>query len=224
VISVIIPTLNAEHYLVRTLGGLVPGVVEGLIKEVVIVDGGSEDATLEIAESTGCNIVHSDASRGLQLWQGCIEAKGDWLLILHADSLLGDGWMDQLRFHMREYPLRAGYFRLSFDDTSWLATFWADMVAFRARFLGMPSGDHGLFLSRALYDVGGGYKDQAAFEDLALVLALGRARLRPMAVSLVTNAERFAEKNWLLNQLVKSFSFLFYLLGFPMKPPAKRAG
>lgn len=221
-ISVIIPTLNAEDYLVRTLSALVPGVVEGMIKEVIIVDGGSEDSTLEIAESTGCHIIHSDATRGLQLWQGCKEAKGDWYLILHADSQLGEGWMDQLRFHMKSYNLRAGYFRLCFDDTSWFATFWADMVAFRSRFLGMPSGDHGLFLSKALYDTVGGYKDQVAFEDLALALALGRTRLRPMAVSLMTNADRFREKNWFLNQFVKSFRFLLYLLGFPPKP-VKRA-
>ncbi|MBW8733828.1 MAG: glycosyltransferase, partial [Asticcacaulis sp.] len=58
-ISVVIPTLDAEDHLVRTLTALMPGVVEGLIKEVVIVDGGSTDATLEIAESTGCRIVHA---------------------------------------------------------------------------------------------------------------------------------------------------------------------
>ncbi|OYW74565.1 MAG: glycosyl transferase family 2, partial [Asticcacaulis sp. 32-58-5] len=92
-ISVVIPTLNAEDSLVRTLSALVPGVVEGLIKDVIIVDGGSSDATLEIAESTGCRVVHTDASRGLQLWQGCREARGDWLLILHEDSQLGEGWM-----------------------------------------------------------------------------------------------------------------------------------
>ena len=76
-ISVVMPTLNAEDTLARTLSALVPGVVEGLIKEVIVVDGGSQDATLEIADSTGCVIVHGDAERGLQLWQGCRAARGD---------------------------------------------------------------------------------------------------------------------------------------------------
>ena len=221
-ISVIIPTRNAEDYLVSTLSALVPGVVDGLIKEVIIVDAGSKDSTLEIAESTGCTIIRGDKNRGLQLWQGCQHARGDWFLILHADSKLGEGWIDQLRFHMKEYALRAGYFRLKFDDASWFATFWAEVVAFRSRWLGMPSGDHGLFLSRALYESVGGYRDQFAFEDLALVMALGRTRLRPISVSLMTNADRFRDKNWLLNQITKSMTFIGYLLGFPPKPPVAR--
>lgn len=221
-ISVVIPTLNAEATLVRTLGALVPAVVEGLIKEVIIVDGGSEDATLEIAESTGCTVLHADAGRGLQLWQGCKAAKGDWLMILHADSLLGDGWMDHVRDHMKHFPLRAGYFRLAFDDPSWFASFWAEVVAFNSRWLAIPSGDHGLFLSRALYDAVGGYKDQVAFEDLSIDLALGRARLRPIPVSLTTNGERFRKGSWYLSLFGKAGGFVLYLLGFPPKPPVKK--
>ncbi|WKL56828.1 glycosyltransferase [Asticcacaulis sp. ZE23SCel15] len=220
-ISVVIPTLNAEDSLVRTLSALVPGVVEGLIKDVIIVDGGSEDATLEIAESTGCRILHADASRGLQLWQGCREARGDWLLILHADSQLGEGWMDQIHLHMRQYPQRAGYFRLTFDDPSWLAAFWAEALAFRARWFGAPSGDHGLFMSRALYDAVGGYKDQAAYEALSMDLALGRARLRPIPTPLITSGERFKRKGWAFSQIGKGWSFIAYLMGFPPKPPKR---
>ncbi|ESQ84475.1 glycosyl transferase family 2 [Asticcacaulis sp. AC466] len=221
-ISVVMPTLNDEDHLARTLSALVPGVVEGLIKEVVIVDGGSEDATLEIADSTGCHIIKTDHERGLQLWQGCRAARGDWLLILHADSHLGDGWMDQVQAHIKNYPLQAGYFHLRFDDPSWLVGFWAEMLAVRARWLAMPSGDHGLLLSRALYDSAGGYKDQAAFEDVALSMALGRARLRPMAASLTTSADRFHARGWSLRVMGKAFRFIAYLLGVPPKPPTKK--
>ena len=213
------PTLNAEDHLARTLSSLVPGVVEGVIKEVVIVDGGSEDATLEIADSTGCHIIRSDASRGLQLWQGCRAARGDWLLILHPDSQLGEGWMDQVQLHVRDHAMLAGYFHLRFDDPSWMTKVWAEMLALRARWLGMPSGDHGLLLSRALYDCAGGYKDQAAFEDVALSMSLGRARLRPMSTTLTTSAGRFRAKGWLAGLLGKSARFTMYLLGFPPKPP-----
>lgn len=221
-ISVVMPTLNAEDTLARTLAALVPGVVEGVIKEVIVVDGGSDDATLEIAESTGCRIIPGDAARGLQLWQGCRAARGDWLLILHPDSALGEGWLDQVQIHMKTWPLRAGYFHLRFDDPSWLVALWAEMLALRARWLAMPSGDHGLLLSRALYDSAGGYKDQAAFEDVALTLALGRARLRPMAASLTTSAERFHRRGWTLGLVGKTFRFMLYLLGIPPKPPTRR--
>ncbi|MGA9658716.1 MAG: glycosyltransferase [Asticcacaulis sp.] len=221
-ISVVIPTLNAEDHLARTLAALVPGVVEGMIKEVIVVDGGSGDSTLEIADSTGCVIIHADAARGLQLWQGCREARGDWILILHSDSQLGDGWMDQVQIHMRKFPLQAGYFHLRFDDPSLIVSGWAEILALRARWMAMPSGDHGLLLSRALYDTAGGYKDQVAFEDVALAMSLGRARLRPMGASLTTNAERFHAKGWMLRLLGRSFRFVAYLLGVPPKPPVKK--
>lgn len=218
------PTLNAEDHLVRTLTSLVPGVVEGLIREVIIVDGGSDDSTIEIAESTGCKIIRTDAARGLQLWQGCRAAKGDWLLIMHSDSQLGDGWMDQVADHVKNHATQAGYFHLKFDDPSLLVGLWAEMLAARARWLAMPSGDHGLLLSKALYDCAGGYKDQAAFEDVALAMSLGRARLRPMATSLTTNAGRFRAKGWAVGLVTKGARFLLYLLGVPPKPPMiKRA-
>ncbi len=217
------PTLNAEDHLVRTLSSLVPGVVEGVIKEVIIVDGGSEDSTLEIADSTGCQIVTADADRGLQLWQGCRAAKGDWLLIMHSNSQLGEGWMDSVQAHIKHFPLRAGYFHLRFDEPSLMVGLWAEMLALRARWLAMPSGDHGLLLSRALYDSAGGYKDQVAFEDVALSMALGRARLRPMGASLTTSAARFHAKGWAVGLLTKALRFTLYLLGFPPKPPVKKA-
>ncbi|WP_157138989.1 glycosyltransferase [Asticcacaulis biprosthecium] len=223
-ISVVMPTLNAEDHLVRTLSSLVPGVVEGLIREVVIVDGGSDDSTLEIADSTGCKVIRTDAARGLQLWQGCRAAKGDWILIMHSDSQLGDGWMDQVQNHINAHPTQAGYFHLKFDDPSWVASLWAELLTIRSRWLAMPSGDHGLLLSRALYDCVGGYKDQAAFEDVALAMALGRARLRPMATSLTTNARRFKARGWAVGLLTRSARFMLYLLGVPPKPPmVKRA-
>lgn len=220
-ISVVMPTLNAEECLTRSLAALVPGVVEGMIKEVIIVDGGSEDATLEIAESTGCSVIRTDAARGLQLWQGCRAARADWLMILHPDSQLGDGWMEKVSAHMRDFPTTAGYFHLRFDDPSWFVKLWGEMLALRARLL-MPSGDHGLLLSRALYDATGGYKDQAAFEDVALSIALGKARLRSVGASLTTSNARFRAKGWLLNLFVKTGRFLLYLLGVPPKPPVKR--
>ena len=213
------PTLNAEDHLVRTLSALVPGVVDGLIKEVIIVDGGSDDSTLEIADSTGCQVIRSDATRGLQLWQGCRAARGDWLLILHSDSQLGEGWMDQVQGHIKNASLQAGYFHLRFDDPSMMVGLWAEMLALRARWLAMPSGDHGLLLSRALYDCTGGYKDQVDFEDVALYMSLGRARLKPISASLTTSAQRFHARGWALGMMAKTFRFVLYVLGFPPKPP-----
>ena len=221
-ISVVIPTLDAEEHLARTLSSLVPGVIEGLIKEVIVVDGGSSDSTLEIADSTGCEIIRTDQARGLQLWQGCKAARGDWLMILHSDSQLGEGWVDAVRWHMKNFPLRAAYFELKFDDASTFSKLWADAVRLRARWLALPSGDHGLLLSKPLYDSAGGYKDQAAFEDVALAIALGRARLRPLPAILITGAGRFHFKGWRVALLGRMMRLGLYLLGVPPKPPAMK--
>jgi hypothetical protein len=129
--------------------------------------------------------------------------------------------MDQVQVHMKTFPLRAGYFHLRFDDPSILVGLWAELLALRARWLAMPSGDHGLLLSRALYDTSGGYKDQVAFEDVALSMALGRARLRPMGASLTTSADRFHARGALWRGIGKGFRFLAYMLGFPPKPAKK---
>lgn len=221
-ISVILPTCNAEDYLVRTLSSLMPGVVEGLIKEVIIVDTGSTDATLEIAESTGCRIVHVDPSRGLQLWQGCREAKGDWLLILHPDSQLDSHWLSSVHQHMKAHDKQAGFFHIRFDQPSWFSRIWGEVIALRAQLLSLPGSDNGLFLSRPLYDAVGGYKDQVAFEDVTLVMTLGRARLRPLGVSLTTGFDRFHERGWFIRGLWRWISFVLYLLGMPPKPTTRK--
>lgn len=222
IISVILPTCNAEDYLVRTLSSLIPGVVEGLIKEVIIVDTGSTDATLEIADSTGCRIIHADPQRGLQLWQGCREATGDWLLILHPDSELSPQWLGAVRQHMKHHDKQAGYFHINFDQPSLLSRLWSEMIAFRAKWLSMPGSDNGLLLSRPLYDAVGGYKDQVAFEDVTLVLTLGKARLRPLGVALTTGFDRFHQRGWLVRAVWRWISFVLYLLGVPPKPSARK--
>lgn len=206
-ISVIIPTHNDEATLVRTLSGLVPAVVDGLIREVIVADSGSGDATLEIAESTGCRIV-----TGGSLWQGCREAKGDWLLILHPDSQLAEGWGKPALEHIRHHPLRAGYFRLAFDDPSWRARLRAKGLALRARWLDAPGWDHGLLLSRALYDAAVGVKDPD------MDMGLGRARLRAIPAVLVTDEARFNTKKTWPAAMRDAFRWVLHGLGFPPRP------
>ena len=91
-ISVIIPTLDAAATLPDCLSALLEGVVQGLIGDLVISDGGSRDATLELAQAAGAVVVTGPASRGGQLRRGCAAARGSWLLVLHADTVLDVGW------------------------------------------------------------------------------------------------------------------------------------
>ena len=103
-ISVIIPTLNAEEHLARTLAALVPGAVEGLVREVIIADGGSRDGTRAIAEATGCEFVSGAAGRGRQLAAGARMARSGWLLFLHADTVPGEGWIGAVHLTRASLP------------------------------------------------------------------------------------------------------------------------
>ena len=96
-ISVIIPCLNAEKTLQRTLDSLGGAARSGFVPEIIIVDGGSGDATRGIAEAAGARVIESAPGRGTQLSAGARAAKGDWLLFLHADTALERRWTTAAR-------------------------------------------------------------------------------------------------------------------------------
>lgn len=111
-ISVIIPTLNEEAQLGACLSSLLPGVEAGLFRELIVSDGGSSDRTVEIAKEWGAEVVEGAPSRGAQLARGCLAAKGQWFLILHADTQLKPDWVGPVARHLSSN--RAGWFRLAF--------------------------------------------------------------------------------------------------------------
>src|SRR5437870_3580757 len=99
-ISVIIPTLNAERCLAETLAALVPAAVDGLIREVIVVDGGSGDRTAAIVDAAGADLMRGSGGRGNQLAAGAARARFSWLLFLHADTALTPGWEREARQFM----------------------------------------------------------------------------------------------------------------------------
>lgn len=190
-ISIVIPTLNAAEALPGCLAALVEGLESGLVRELVISDGGSTDETLRIADAWGAECVGGPASRGGQLRRGCAAAAGDWLLILHADTQLAPGWSAVVAAHLGSD--RAGWFRLRFDRGGRCVAAWANL---RARLFGLPYGDQGLLVPRALYAAVGGYPDIPLMEDVALARAL-RGRLTPLDAVAVTSAEKYRRDGWL---------------------------
>jgi rSAM/selenodomain-associated transferase 2 len=192
-ISVVIPTLNAERHLPRALAPLVEGVARGLVKQVIVSDGGSTDETLTVADAAGCDVVTGERGRGRQLRAGAKIAKGKWLLFLHADTVLGPEWAAEAERFIAEPQARwrAAAFRLAFDDASTAArrvAFWAGL---RASVLKLPYGDQGLLISRFLYDALGGYADIPLMEDVDLVRRIGRKRLVLLRAEAVTSAEKY---------------------------------
>ncbi len=190
-ISVIIPTLNAAAHLARSLPPLVPAVADGLVRELVVSDGGSSDATLEIAAGVGARIVSGAKGRGRQLIAGAAVARGDWLLFLHADTALDDGWRKDAARFMAGSPERAAAFRFAFDDDTATARRAAWWVGVRCGVLALPYGDQGLLISRSFYDALGGFRDLPLMEDVDIVRRVGRARLTILPSRAVTSAEKY---------------------------------
>lgn len=194
-LSVVIPTLNAAETLPGCLEALFEGLFDGLIQEVIVSDGGSDDATCAIATELGARMVSGSAGRGGQIARGCGAARAEWVLVLHADTRLQPGWAQAVAAHMTDAPGRAGFFWLRFDAAGIapaLVSRWANL---RARVLGLPYGDQGLMLPRDLLVQVGGYPDLPLMEDVALARAL-RGRLRPLGHIAVTSADRYVAEGW----------------------------
>lgn len=201
-ISVVIPILNAAHLLPPLIAQL-----QGL-GEIILADGGSADSP------QGGQVIQAPRGRGAQLAAGAAAASGEWLLFLHADTRLEPGWGAALLAAMQQ-PGRAHYFRFALDDPAPQARRLEAAVAWRCRFLALPYGDQGLFLSRALYESLGGYRALPLMEDVELVRRLGRARLAPMAARAITSAERWRRDGWWRRSGRNLLTLSLYVCGVP---------
>lgn len=218
-LSIVIPTLNAAHALPACLGALIEGVETGLVRELIISDGGSEDATCAMAEEVGALVLTGPASRGGQLRRGCAAANGTWLLILHADSHLPPGWSALVADHIQNSA--PAHFKLRFDTPGIAARLVAGWANLRARLFKLPYGDQGLLISRSVYDAAGGYPDIPLMEDVALARVLGRS-LQTLPMALTTSAARYQRDGWLRRGARNLTLLLRYLLGADPEDLARR--
>lgn len=213
-ISVVIPVLNAGDVLAGCVGALMEGVEAGLIRELIVSDGGSNDATRQIAEEIGALWVSGAPSRGGQLRRGCAAAKGEWILALHADTQLQAGWSDVAAAHLQRSE--AGYFKLAFASGGVPARIVAGWANLRSRVLGLPYGDQGLLISRAVYQEVGGYEDMPLMEDVAMARALS-GRLRALDARAVTSAQKYEKAGWLRRGGRNLWTLLRYFAGVPVE-------
>lgn len=193
-ISIVIPTLNAGDSLPACLGSLSEGLQAGLIRELVISDGGSTDGTLSIAQQAGARVVTGAASRGGQLVRGTQAAEGDWLLVLHADTRLAEGWAGAVTTALSQPG--AYHFRLAFDVAGVMPTWVACWANLRSRLFRLPYGDQGLLIDRVTLEAVGGYPDLPLMEDVALARRLGRV-LKPLPATAITSATKYQRQGWL---------------------------
>lgn len=218
-ISAVIPTLNAAPVIAPCLAALAEGLTAGLLREVVIVDGGSTDDIADVAEAVGARFLTAAPGRGTQLAAGAAEALGDWLLFVHADTVLAPGWTEAARRHIGEAPDEAGWFRLRFDDASAPARLVAGWANMRSRLFGLPYGDQGLLVRAHVYRKAGGHPPIPLMEDVALAR---RLRLRPLDGTAVTSAERYRREGWLRRGRRNLTTLALYRLGASPQRLAER--
>jgi glycosyltransferase involved in cell wall biosynthesis len=204
-VSVVIPTLDAERELVDTLSALVPAVVNEVVREVIIVDGGSTDRTEALANASGARFLTAERGRGPQLAAGAEVARHRWLLFLHADTVLEEGWYREVANYMAQADRsnareRAAVFRFGLDDSGWRPRMIEAGVALRCHLFSMPYGDQGLLISRNLYDEIGGYR-----------------RLRMLKSRAVTSAARYQETGYLRRVLRNWWCVVLYACGAPIE-------
>jgi len=220
-LSIIIPTLNAEKHLPRCLDSLSAGLGTGLIREVLIVDGGSADHTITMSSGAGCRVISSPIPRrGRQLHIGAQNAKSDWYLFLHADTFLEPNWANTIKAQMH-FPEFAAAFALTYDSPSKEARWLEKRVGQRVRTLGLPYGDQGLLIHRSLYTEVGGYKDIPLMEDVEIARQIGKSRLRILNSKAITSSEKYERDGWRKRAWRNAFLLTRYLLGAKPEDLAK---
>ena len=195
-LSIIIPTLNEANHLPLLFADLNAWPNDF---EVIIVDGGSKDLTIDIANIQGVNVIKSlKKNRGYQLKIGASKANGDWLLFLHADSRLEPKWSTSLIKILTNQSSKkfAWFFDFKIKKNNLEFRILEIAVAFRSYFLQKPYGDQGLLIHKDLYYISGGFSPIKIMEDLDLITRITKTtKAKSIGKNIYTDDIKWANTN-----------------------------
>ncbi|MBP2676522.1 MAG: hypothetical protein H6Q84_3362, partial [Deltaproteobacteria bacterium] len=211
-ISVIIPTLDEASVLGRTLDAALRG--EGV--EIIVADGGSRDATREIASAAGAAVRVVSGGRAAQMNAGAMAAGGSLLLFLHADTLLPDGYADAVRRALESPSTVAGAFRFRTDGSGAAIRIAERIANFRSSVLRWPYGDQGLFMEKRVFGEAGGFAAMPIMEDFDLVRRLRRrGAVVTLGERILTSARRWRRLGIVRTTIRNQCMIAGYLAGVP---------
>ena len=209
-ISVIIPTLNEAHVIRNTLESThnIPGV------EIIVVDGGSVDDTVHIAQTYNVQVFHSHSGRACQMNKGASFANGQLLVFLHADSLLPKGFEQHVRSLVSHPEFVAGAFQLNIDSSSRSLRIIEKVANWRSRHLQIPYGDQAIFVEKNRFLDMGGFPNLPIMEDFEFIRQLrsqGQIVIAP--VSVMTSGRRWKKLGILRTTLINQMMILSFCIG-----------
>jgi rSAM/selenodomain-associated transferase 2/rSAM/selenodomain-associated transferase 1 len=210
-VTVIIPTLNEEFNIENAISS-----ASDEESEVIVVDGGSNDKTVDIASRSGARVEISSPGRSLQQNVGVKFAKSDVLLFLHADTRLPGRYVDHIFDLMNDRTFAVGAFMFKTDIKSPAMRLAEFMTNLRARYIKLPYGDQALFMRKKTFEEVGGFPGVAIAEDLMLVrklLKIGSVRISP--VPAVTSGRRWKTHGIMLTTLINQLIMIGCFLGVP---------
>lgn len=212
-ISIIVPVLNEAAGIGAMLASLQPLRNKG--HEIIVVDGGSEDATAQIAVPYADHVLHSLPGRAIQMNRGARQARGEILWFVHADTRIPTAADEFILGALWHNPACCwGRFNVTIEGRHWLLQVVAALMNLRSRLTGIATGDQGIFVDRAMFEAIGGYPEQPLMEDIELSRRL-KTRSDPVCLytRLVTSGRRWEQQGVVRTILTMWWLRLGYFFG-----------
>jgi rSAM/selenodomain-associated transferase 2 len=220
-ISIIIPALNEAQNIEQTIASAQASEPSSAASvEIIVVDGGSTDATVEIAQALGAKIILAGQGRAHQMNIGAQAASGQILLFLHGDTCLPVGF-GRLVCTALQQPLSksqkttiAGAFELKINGSVSGLRLVEWGVKWRSRWWQMPYGDQAIFLRAETFQQVGGFPVMPLMEDFALISRLRKlGAIKILSATVVTSDRRWQQKGILKTTILNQIIIMAYLLG-----------
>jgi len=199
-ISIIIPTINEANNLPLLLSDLSDIQKEG---EIIIVDCGSKDKTIDIANIYGAKVfISKERNRGLQLDIGAKNSKGDWFIFLHADTRLRHDWFRKINSLLKRGNNYIYYFKFKINNKKIIFRVLEILVNFRSKYFKQPFGDQGLIIHRSIYFKNNGYRKIPLMEDIDFLRRFNNKKdLKQLNLPIFTSSRKWEKTNIFLQAL-----------------------